>query len=103
MGNFRFVIDCVGGHGQDRTKKDGEVVDFTNPEYPSENTPERIVQRCIDELKASGCTVNTAKVHHWPKVEYGANATAIPISFEDNNGKTCINDDLLTGVREGQF
>ena len=103
MGNFKFVIDCVGGHGQDRSKKDGEVVDFTNPEYPSENTPERIMQRCVDELKASGCNVQAAKVHHWPKVEFGEDSKLKAISFEDSNGNTCINDDLLTGVRQGHF
>jgi hypothetical protein len=29
MGTFRIEITAVGGHGQDRDKKDGEKVDFT--------------------------------------------------------------------------
>ena len=95
MGNFRIVIDAIGGHGQDRVKKDGETVDFTNPEYPSENTPERILQKAVQELKEKGCSVQSAKVYHWPNSEM-----ATPV---DGTGKECITDDLITGVRKGSF
>jgi hypothetical protein len=103
MGNFRIVIDAVGGHGQDRDKKDGEVVDFTKPgstDYHNENTPEAIAQRAVVELKASGTNVLSAKVYHWlADTVYQGD----PVAPLDSNGKECITDDLILGVRKGQF
>lgn len=84
MGNFRIIIEAVGGHGQDRNKKDGEEVDFTeggkNP-----NSPEAIAQRAVEELKASGNNVERAYVHHWP------------------GSGTDVVDNLLTNKRKGNF
>lgn len=102
MGNFRIVIDAVGGHGQDRGKKDGEVVDFTkqSESYHSDDTPEAIAKRAVDELKAKGTNVLHAKVYHWPADTVYQGEPIVPI---DNNGKECITDDLITGIRKGQF
>ncbi|MBC7948656.1 MAG: hypothetical protein H7Y42_12285 [Chitinophagaceae bacterium] len=92
MGDFRIVIDAVGGHGQDRDKKDGEVVDFS---IHGENAPEALAKRFVDELKANGCSVDSAKVIHWPLDNYGG---------PEKNGRAKeIVDDLLTGVRSGNF
>ncbi|HVZ96431.1 MAG TPA: hypothetical protein VG847_06125 [Chitinophagaceae bacterium] len=33
MGDFKIVIDGVGGHGQDREKKHGEIVNFNKDNY----------------------------------------------------------------------
>lgn len=89
MGDFRIVIDAVGGHGQDREKKRGEVVDF------GENTPEAMAKAFVDALKATGATVDEAKVIHWPLDNYGG---------QIKNGRTSqIVDDLVTGKRVGQF
>lgn len=94
MGNFRIVIDAVGGHGQDREKKDGETVDF------GENTPESIVKAAVDELKAKGTNVLSAKVYHWPgDTVYDGD----PLSPLDGSGNPCISDDLVTGIRKGSF
>ncbi len=102
MGNFRIVIDAVGGHGQDRGKKDGEVVDFTKASdvHVDENTPEAIAKRCVDELKAKGTNVLSAKVYHWPgdTVYQGE-----PVAPVDGSGKECITDDLITRVRKNSF
>ncbi len=87
MGNFRIVIDAVGNHGQDREKKDGEVVDFGT------NTPEAKAKKFVEELQGS-CGQVTAKVIHWP------NTTEGPLDF---SGNECITDDLITGVRKGSF
>lgn len=46
MGDFRIVIDCVGGHGQDRDKKSGEIVDFTKG---GDSSPEAVALRAIEE------------------------------------------------------
>jgi len=92
MGDFRIVIDAVGGHGQDRDKKDGEVVNFS---VDGENSPEALAQKFVEQLKANGCSVDSAKVVHWPIDNYGG---------PEKNGRTSeIVDDLLTGVRKGSF
>lgn len=79
MGNFRIIIEAVGGHGQDRNKKDGEQVDF------GEGTPEAIAQKAVEELKAKGNNVERAYVHHWP------------------GSGTDVIDNLLTNKRKGNF
>lgn len=95
MGDFRIIIDAVGGHGQDRNKKNGEVVDFTkcSDDYTSNDTPEAIAQRCVAELVAKGVNVQKAKVVHWPADNYPDNREA---------GKEVV-DDLMTGIRTNSF
>lgn len=84
MGNFRIVIEAVGNHGQDRKKKDGEEVDFTEGgNFP--NSPEAIAQKCVNELKLSGTNVQAAYVHHWP------------------GSGTDVVDNLITNKRKGNF
>lgn len=82
MGNYRIIINAVGGHGQDRSKGHGETVDF---EADNPNSPEAIVKRAVEELQASGNTVSEATVHHWP---------GTPSEVVDN---------LITGRRTGSF
>jgi hypothetical protein len=94
MGDFRIVINAVGGHGQDRSKKHGEKVDFTGDSgYHSATTPETIAQVLIAALRSTGCSIDSAKVIHWPADNYPDQREA---------GKEVV-DDLLTGVRTGSF
>jgi hypothetical protein len=79
MGNYIITIQGVGGHGQDRNKKNGENVDF------GENTPEAIIKEAVDKLKATGNSISQATFHHWPNSEHQ------------------VVDDLLTGHRLGDF
>lgn len=79
MGNYRVIINAVGGHGQDREKGHGEQVDF------GENTPEAIVKDAVEKLRARGESVTEATVHHWP------------------GSTTEVVDNLLTGKRTGSF
>lgn len=89
MGDFRIIVNAIGGHGQDRDKKNGEIVDF------GENTPEAIAKEFIEKLKASGVNVEDASVVHWPVDNYGGQL---------KNGRTNqIVDDLVTGKRTGSF
>jgi hypothetical protein len=93
-GDFRIVVNAIGGHGQDRGKKDGEVVNFS---ADGDNSPEAIAKEFVEKLKASGCSVESAKVIHWPVDNYGG---------PEKNGRDPekqIEDDLLTGVRKGSF
>lgn len=94
MGNFRIVIDAVGDHGQDRDKKDGETVDFGT------DKPESIAKKAVEEMKAKGVNVLSAKCYHWPADTVYQGEPTAPL---DGNGKECITDDLVTGVRRGQF
>lgn len=101
MGDFRIIIDAVGGHGQDREKKDGENVDFTNQGqgYHSARTPEAIAQVFVDALRGAGVNVTGAKVVHWPADNY-------PKTEGDPNGREAgaeVVDDLITSIRKNQF
>lgn len=82
MGNYRVIINAVGGHGQDRGKGHGETVDF---EAGGESSPEAILKRAVAELQAHGNSVTEATVHHWP-----------------GSGSEVV-DNLLTGRRTGSF
>jgi hypothetical protein len=93
MGDFRVIIDAVGGHGQDRSKKDGEVVNF---KADGELSPEALAQEFVEKLKSSGCSVQSAKVIHWPADNY-------PDSSSGRVAGEEIVDDLLTGVRKNNF
>lgn len=99
MGDFRIIIDAVGGHGQDREKKDGEVVDFTHSGsgYHSSKNPESIAQVLVAALQGTGCSIESAKVIHWPADNYGG---------PEKNGRDPqkqIVDCLITGKRSGNF
>lgn len=95
MGDFRIIIDAVGGHGQDREKKDGETVDFTHSGsgYHSSKNPEAIAQVLIAALQGTGCSIQGAKVIHWPSDNYPDQREA---------GKEIV-DDLITGKRTNNF
>lgn len=82
MGTFRIVIEAVGGHGQDREKKDGEVVDFNAGGL---NTPDSLLKTFVMTLAQTDVMVNTATITHWPEQECS------------------VTDDLLTGKRHGNF
>lgn len=85
MGNYRIVIEAVGSHGQDRTKKDGETVDFDQGSTSDNLNPEAIAKKCVEDLKARGENITAAYVHHWP------------------GSSTDVVDNLVTGKRKGNF
>lgn len=80
MGNFRVVIEAVGGHGQHRHLGNGETVQ----DWP-EGTPEAIIAEAVKELRNKGCSIAEATFHHWP------------------NADQQVLDNLLTGKRTGSF
>jgi hypothetical protein len=100
MGDFRIVIDAVGGHGQDRENKSGSGINFGDPadDYP---TPEALALKFVEELKAKGNSVQGAKVIHWPLEALGHDGQ---YTDQLKNGRSSqIVDDLLTGKRVGNF
>jgi hypothetical protein len=82
MGTFKIQITAVGGHGQDRNAKDGEIVNFFEN---GSNTPDAIAKMCVENLKAWGSVVESATITHWP------------------DEPSTVIDDLLTGKRQGNF
>lgn len=91
MGDFRIIINGVGGHGQDRDKKNGEVVNFA----VDPNSPDALAADFVAKLKAVGVNVEDAQIIHWPLDNYGG---------QIKNGRSQqIADDLLTGKRIGNF
>ena len=82
MGTFKIEITAVGGHGQDRSKKEGEVVNF----YQEGNaTPDAIAKSFVEAMKIAGISFQEAKIVHWP----------------GDAGE--VTDDLLSGKRKGNF
>ncbi len=90
MGDFRITIEAVGSHGCGCQAKDGEWV----PRCGSEGCPDCQAIGFVQQLQARGSNVAGAKLEHWP-VPGAAGTTR-----DENPGPV---DDLLTGVRSGQF
>lgn len=83
MGNFRIVINAVGGHGADRDTKDGETVNFYKN---GNNTPDALAKFVTEALRyVTGALIDSATLTHWPD-------------------EPCeVIDDLVTGKRTGNF
>lgn len=86
MGMFKIEITAIGGHGVDRIKKDGEIVDFMKDGIA---TPDGIAKSMVEELQKIGVYFGSpgcsATITHWP------------------GEPTEVKDDLLTGERKGNF
>ncbi|WP_315822990.1 hypothetical protein [Paraflavitalea speifideaquila] len=82
MGTFKIEITAIGGHGQQRDIKDGETIDLG---AMPEGTPDEIAVDFVKVLQAAGCDVKEAKIVHWP------------------GDPSQVSDDLITGVRTGNF
>jgi hypothetical protein len=78
MGNFRFTMNAVGGHGCQRDKKDGETVEGCGESW----CPDCKIR---EFLKTLGCSIQTATLEHWP----------------DTSEQ--VTDDLVTKTRKGSF
>lgn len=85
MGTFRVEVQAVGGHGCQREIKDGEKVDGCG--QPS--CPDCVTREYVRKLKEIGTyfdgSEGYAKLTHWP----------------GQQGE--VRDDLLTGIRSGNF
>ncbi len=61
MGNFKIEVEAVGGHGCDRTTKEGgQLKPCGQP-----TCPDCIAHAMVKALRQSG-TVNSATLTHWP-------------------------------------
>jgi hypothetical protein len=77
MGNFKIEIEAVGGHGEDRTAKQGEPIKFVP------GTVDDAGNELVQVLRTRGCSIVSASLTHWPDT-------------------TPIVDDLLNGVRRAR-
>lgn len=83
MGNFNLEVKAVGGHGCDRTTKEGGSLKLP---YHGRNCPDCLFALFVEELKRNGCSISSATITHWP----GENGQVV--------------DDINTMKREsGQF
>lgn len=90
MGDFKLEIHAFGDHGIDRDKKDGEVIDYTPKDGWTLGSTDRLCKEFVDFLKTKGVDVKLATITHWPQEYY-------------NREKSGPVDDLLTGIRSGNF
>ena len=90
MGDFRIVVEAIGGHGCGREAKDGETV----VRCRRDNCPDCQTERFVEELRARGSNVASARIEHWP-VPGAAGTTR-----EEKPGPV---DDLVSGIRSGSF
>jgi hypothetical protein len=63
MGNFRVVVEAAGGHGCNRTAKEGEEARGCG----GETCPDCITARYIAALKQAGMHPTLALYTHWPE------------------------------------
>lgn len=121
MGNFRIVVNAIGGHGDKRNLKDGEK----NWGCMSMTCPDCLSREFVELLKRRGVTIESAILEHWPAVSepiagatcsyagvrhYFDGTTQVyePVGqHRDACGLGAkggpIIDDLLTGIRTGSF
>ena len=81
MGDYRIVVEATGGHGCQRELGDGASV----PGCGQKGCPDCIAREFVARLKASGQTMRSATLTHWP------------------GEPSEVSDDLLSGIRKGAF
>ena len=84
MGTFRIEIEAVGDHGAQRDVGDGGSLEGWKDAGPG-GTLDRIAFDAVEQLKAKGASVVSAKIVHWPEQE------------------SEVTDDLLAQTRSGSF
>ena len=121
MGNFRIIVNAVGGHGDKRTLKDGEK----NYGCMSMSCPDCISREFVATLTRRGCTIESATLEHWPatytdnglctysgdrlvwsdelhlQIRKSIGEHAPKCGLGDKGGP--IVDDLVSGIRRGSF
>lgn len=87
MGDYRFTLEGVGGHGCGREAKDGETVIRCGQPHCTDC-------KIIALVKGLGYEPKSAVLEHWP-VPGAAGTTRT-----ENPGPV---DDLISGTRRGTF
>ena len=84
MGQFKFEMVAVGGHGCDRTARDGEKF---RTGCGRESCPDCSIGQLVEQLRkvGNGCTIESAVLTHWPGTS------------------SVVKDDFVSGTRRGNF
>lgn len=105
MGNFRIVINAVGGHGDKRDLNDGDK----NWGCGSMTCPDCLAREFVATMARRGNTIESATLEHWPDkdctfsgVQWGTQRGAHGPAC-NNEKRDPIVDDLVTGIRHGSF
>lgn len=83
MGQFRVVIEGVGGHGCARRPKDGESIKYEG--CGSMRCPDCLARELVEKYQRLGIFDLKAKFTHWPDTPEQ------------------VVDDLVENVRHGSF
>lgn len=107
MGDFRVVVEAVGGHGCGRGSSQKQRVESSTPSSyggpyggydvercGGESCPDCITIRYVREMESHGANVSIARIEHWPVP--GAAGT----NRQANPGPI---DDLKSGTRDRKF
>lgn len=95
MGDYRIVIDAVGGHGCQRNIKNNEAI---TQNCESASCPDCAARRFVAELAKTNNVV-AARLEHWP-----LNMLRHDGAYGDHGGSPGGPiDDLKTGMRAGSF
>jgi hypothetical protein len=89
MGDFRIVIEAMGGHGCQRERGDGDHVVGCE----QHGCPDCMTRELVRRMKRAGVSLHKAELVHWPADMEGRNY----------NKDSEVRDDLLTGLRSGRF
>ena len=65
MGDFRIVIESVGGHGCDRAAKEGQAIEYKEEPRHVEYCPDCKAKQLV-ELFKRGWSTTRATLTHWP-------------------------------------
>lgn len=95
MGDFRVVIEAIGGHGCMREVGDGGFVMGCN----RPGCPDCIAREAVRRLQRSGAQIHQAKLVHWP-ADFVHPTPGVTTHYSKENEVT---DDLVTGKRSGSF
>jgi hypothetical protein len=87
MGDYRIVIEALGGHGCQRDKRDGDAVVGCE----QRNCPDCKARELVRQMKRMGEQVKVARIEHWPG------------DMPGYDPKNTVTDDLLSGIRRGNF
>lgn len=95
MGDFRIVVEAMGGHGCMRELGDGETVIGCN----RPGCPDCIAREMVRRLQRSGAQIHRAHLVHWP-ADFVHPQAGVTTNYSLENQVT---DDLVTGKRAGSF
>lgn len=82
MGDFKLEIYAFSNHGIDRSKKDGEKIDYIIKD--GLGSDDYIFKAFVDSLKEKNIQVISATITHWPQDKYEGRKSSGPVDDFNN-------------------